>query len=112
MPSAPRYRYHIFVCVNQREQGECCGAKGSADLRDFFKEEIKKRGLKGRVRANKAGCMDACSMGPSVVVYPDGVWYTVRTREDVTEIMDRHIERGEIVERFLMGNHAEGGGPP
>ena len=65
---------------------------------------IKERGLKGCIRANKSGCLDHCAFGPSVVVYPEGIWYTIRSVEDVTEIMDRHVDRGEIVERLLMGD--------
>ncbi|MBI3939931.1 MAG: (2Fe-2S) ferredoxin domain-containing protein [Acidobacteria bacterium] len=99
------YRHHIFVCVNERPPDSpkgCCAAKGSLNLREFFKLEIKKRGLKGQVRANQAGCLDMCEFGPSVVVYPEGIWYTVRTEQDALEILDRHIGKGEIVERLLM----------
>jgi (2Fe-2S) ferredoxin len=80
----------------------CCSAKGSEKLRDYFKAEIKRRGLSGTVRANQAGCLDACAFGPSVVIYPDGVWYTVKTEEDAKEVLDRHIVQGEIVTRLLM----------
>lgn len=76
--------------------------KGAGALRDLFKEEVAKRGLKGTVRANTAGCLNACAMGPSVVVYPDGVWYTVKTAEDAIEIVERHLIHGEIVERLRM----------
>ena len=102
-----RYRYHIFVCVNERPPDNpkgCCAARGSQNLRELFKLEIKKRGLKGQVRANNAGCLDTCELGPSVVIYPDGVWYTVPTEKDALEILDRHIGKGEIVERLLMRN--------
>jgi (2Fe-2S) ferredoxin len=100
-----RFKRHIFICVNQRQAGHpkgCCADKGSVALRDFFKEEVARLGLKGAVRANKSGCLDACANGPTVVVYPDGVWYWVGTKADVTEIMERHIVKGEIVERLLM----------
>lgn len=100
------FKKHIFVCINERPPDDprgCCSAKGSMPLQEHFKIEVKKRGLKSTVRANKSGCLDHCAFGPSVVIYPDGVWYTVRTIEDVNEIMDRHIEKGEVVERLLMG---------
>ncbi len=100
-----RFEAHIFICVNERTPDDprgSCTAKGSRRLQEFFKEEVKRLGLKGRVRANKAGCLDACEFGPSVVVYPGGVWYTVRTEADVRELMERHIVGGEIVERLLM----------
>src|SRR5207249_8650590 len=58
-------------------------------FRSHFKSETKRLNLKGLVRANKAGCLDHCEMGPSVVIYPEGVWYWVGTEADVTEIMER-----------------------
>ena len=101
----PGFKRHIFVCINERPPEDprgCCSARGSKPIQEFFSAEIKRRGLKGVVRANKAGCLDHCSHGPTVVVYPEGVWYTVKTPEDVLEIMDHHIERGEIVERLRI----------
>jgi (2Fe-2S) ferredoxin len=56
------------------------------------------------VRANKAGCLDRCADGPTVVVYPEGVWYWIGTKADVTEIMERHILKGEIVDRLRMAD--------
>ncbi|MBI3995788.1 MAG: (2Fe-2S) ferredoxin domain-containing protein [Nitrospirae bacterium] len=101
----PGFKKHIFVCINERTPDDprgSCSAKDSKKIHEHFSSEVKKRGLKGSVRANKAGCLDHCAYGPSVVVYPEGVWYTVRTLEDVNEIMDRHIEKGEVVQRLLM----------
>jgi (2Fe-2S) ferredoxin len=100
-----RFRYHIFVCENRREPADprgCCAAKGSEALREAFKQEIKRLGLKGRVRANKAGCLDACAFGPSVVIYPEGVWYRVTTQEEVREVMEQHVRDGKVVEHLLM----------
>jgi (2Fe-2S) ferredoxin len=99
------FKKHIFVCINERTPDDprgSCSAKSSKQIHEHFSSEVKRRGLKGTVRANKAGCLDHCANGPSVVVYPDGVWYTVRTLEDADEIMDRHIIKGEVVERLLM----------
>ncbi len=105
----PHYRQHIFVCINERGPDDargCCHAKGSVELHARFKQEVARLGLKGTVRANKAGCLDQCARGPSVVVYPEGVWYTVRTPADVTEIMEQHIVAGRIVERLRMRDPA------
>jgi (2Fe-2S) ferredoxin len=79
---------------------------GSEKLHAHFKSETKRLNLKGVVRANKAGCLDHCDLGPSVVVYPEGVWYWVGTEDDVTEIMERHVLNGEIVTRLLMPDHS------
>lgn len=93
------------MCLNERAPDDprgCCLLKGSSNLHQKFKAEVERLGLKGIVRANKAGCLDHCAAGPSVVVYPEGVWYTVRSEQDVTEIMEQHILKGIPVERLLM----------
>ena len=103
-----RYRYHIFMCINERSAEDprgSCTAKGSVKLQELFKSEVKRRGLQAEVRANKAGCLDHCEYGPSIVVYPEGVWYWAGTEADVTEIMEKHIVGGQIVERLLMPGH-------
>jgi len=56
----------------------------------------------GKVRVNKAGCLDRCEEGPVIVVYPEAVWYTYVDRADIDEIIDRHVLRGEIVERLRI----------
>ena len=100
-----RYNRHIFVCVNQREEGHhrgCCYSKGGEQVRALFKEGIKKRGLKAECRANAAGCLDACEFGVTVVVYPEGVWYGGVTEEDVEEILQSHIVEGKPVTRLRI----------
>jgi (2Fe-2S) ferredoxin len=99
------YRRHIFVCTNRRPEGDpkgCCAEKGSEQVRALFKEELDKRGLKGQVRANAAGCLDQCACGITVVVYPEGVWYARVRPEDVAEIVEEHIVGGRPVERLRM----------
>ena len=100
-----RFRHHVFVCTNRRPPDDprgSCGCKGSEDVRAAFKDELKRRGLKGVARANAAGCLDACAFGPTVVVYPDGVWYGGVTPADVPEIIERHLLGGARVERLLI----------
>ncbi len=102
------FKHHNFVCLNHRPKGDprgCCADSGSERLHAFFKKEVERLGLRGIVRANKAGCLDHCDLGPSVVIYPEGVWYWVGTEADVTEIMERHVVKGETVERLLMPGH-------
>jgi (2Fe-2S) ferredoxin len=98
-----RFRHHVFVCENVRPDGDprgCCSAKGSPAVRQALKAELHRRGLKSVIRANAAGCLDACADGPSVVVYPDGIWYARVKVEDVPEIVDG-LEAGRPVERLL-----------
>ena len=90
------YRAHVFCCTNERPEGHprgCCKHKGSERLRDYMKARAKELGLKD-VRINTSGCLDRCELGPSMVIYPEGVWYTVRTREDVDEILQTHLIGG------------------
>lgn len=100
------YRHHVFFCVNKREDGRpCCANHGAHALRDYAKERIKSLGLTGGkdgVRVNTAGCMDRCSEGPVIVVYPEGTWYTYVDKEDIDEIIERHLISGHIVERLKI----------
>jgi len=106
-----RFEKHIFICTNQRPPDNpkgCCASKGSEAIAAKFKEELHKRGLKGKMRANKAGCLDMCELGPTVVVYPEGVWYKHVTLEDVEEIIDSHLMGGKVVERLRVAFQREG----
>lgn len=99
------FERHIFVCENKRPDGHprgCCADKGAEAVRLAMKQEISRRGLKGRVRANAAGCLNQCALGVTVVVYPEQVWYGAVTEADVREIFDRHVDRGEVVERLRI----------
>ena len=99
------FERHVFVCGNQREPGHprgCCDPAGGEALHKAFKQAIAGHGLNRRVRANRAGCLDQCEKGPTVVVYPDTVWYGRVTAADVEEIVEQHIIGGRPVERLLM----------
>lgn len=99
------YRYHLFFCTNQREDGHpCCADFNAQAVRDYAKQRVKTLDLAGpgQVRINSAGCMDRCSEGPVLVVYPEGVWYTYVDRSDVDEIIERHLQGGEVVERLRL----------
>jgi (2Fe-2S) ferredoxin len=68
-----------------------------------FKAKLRERGIPGdRVRANKSGCLEQCEVGPTVVVYPEAVWYGGVTPADVDEIIDSHIIGGRPVERLII----------
>jgi (2Fe-2S) ferredoxin len=102
---SPPFKKHVFVCLNDRGPGHprgSCAQKGSEKLHEKLKAALKARGLSDRIRANKAGCLDNCEHGCSVVVYPDAVWYGNVTPDDVEEIVERHLIGGEPVERLLL----------
>ncbi|SKA27698.1 (2Fe-2S) ferredoxin [Enhydrobacter aerosaccus] len=105
-PTDPRpyYEAHVFCCTNRRPAGHprgCCAEKASEQLRDYMKRRAKELGL-GKVRINSAGCLDRCELGPTVVIYPEGIWYTVATKEDVEEVLKTHLIDGGRVERLML----------
>lgn len=78
--------------------------KGAEAAFDYMKKRVKKQGLAGagKVRVNRAGCLDRCAVGPVMVVYPDAVWYTFIDESDIDDIIDSHLMQGKIVERLLV----------
>lgn len=110
----PPYERHVFICTNRRPDTAprpSCAGRGSEAVRDAFKKQLAALGIHDRVRANAAGCLDACDDGPSVVVYPEEVWYGGVTVEDVPEIIREHILGGRPVERLRMKLRELPGGP-
>ena len=103
--SPPYYEHHIFFCLNERKNGEDCCAQHEAQAGfDRCKAQVKAAGLAGpgKVRVNKAGCLDRCAGGPVAVVYPENVWYTYVDSHDIDEIVSSHLAKGEVVERLRM----------
>jgi (2Fe-2S) ferredoxin len=99
------FQRHVFFCVNERQPPDaCCAAHDSVRMQVHAKDRIKKLGLNGagKVRINKAGCLDRCDEGPCLVVYPEGVWYTYVDERDIDEIVDQHLAGGRIVERLRL----------
>ena len=70
----------------------------------LYLNRVKELGLAGpgKIRVNKAGCLDRCADGPVMVVYPDGIWYTLVDKEDVEEIIQSHLLNGAPVERLQL----------
>lgn len=98
------YRKHVFMCTNQRPAGDpqgCCWDKGSVAKRNYMKKRAKELGLVD-VRINIAGCLDRCELGPTMAIYPEGVWYTYRTEDDIDEILQRHVIEDGRVPRLLL----------
>lgn len=102
------YKRHLFVCLGKR-----CSAKGSEELLETVKERVKAE-LKGEVKVSRSGCLSVCKETdkegehcPVFVVYPEGVWYKNVTKDDLDEIIEKHLKGGIVVERlvhFRLGN--------
>lgn len=87
----PPYTHHIFVCTNRRPEGAakgCCASKDSEELQTYMKARAKELGIQN-IRVNKSGCLDACEIGPAVVIYPEGTWHTVRNKEECDALLQR-----------------------
>jgi len=99
----PYFQRHIFFCLNERANGEaCCAQHGAQQAFEHCKAQVKALGLAGpgKVRVNKAGCLDRCAAGPVAVVYPEGVWYSYVDASDIDEIVTSHLRDGQVVERL------------
>lgn len=107
-PPSSYYQRHIFFCTNQRGAGEAsCANHGAADAAAHCKNAVKAAGLSGpgKIRVNKAGCLDRCAAGPVCVVYPDAVWYSYVDQHDIDEIVESHLKNGVLVQRLLTPAH-------
>jgi (2Fe-2S) ferredoxin len=103
-----KFTHHIFVCCNRRAPDHsrgCCDPEGSEQLRECFKHEVKRRGLDPLVRANKAGCLDQCELGATVVIYPQAIWYGGVRKEDVPRIIEETIIGGRVIKELLIPDH-------
>lgn len=85
------YKKHIFVCTNQRENGEVSCAGRGEEICEFLKDYVKVNKLKGKVRISRSGCFDLCAQGPNVLVFPDYVWYSKVSLGDLQEIIGEHL---------------------
>jgi (2Fe-2S) ferredoxin len=105
MEAKLKYEKHIFICTNQRPANAprpSCGEEHGLALVIAFKKAINDKKLDMPIRAQKTGCLDLCEQGPTVVVYPEGVFYGNVQLTDVQEIVDEHIENGRPVERLRL----------
>ena len=90
------YRSQVLVC-----DGTGCTSSNSQKIIDAFKEEINAVGLQEEVNVVRTGCFGLCALGPIVIVYPEGSFYSMVKVEDVKEIVDEHLLKGRIVKRLL-----------
>ncbi len=81
-------------------------------MRDAFKKKLASLKLAGVVRANNAGCLDACESGVAVVIYPEQIWYGGVQVSDVDEIVQQHVLKGQVVERLLLPGQSTTALPP
>ncbi len=103
----PPFTHHIFICCNRREPGHrrgCCDPDGNELLSKTFKKAVKQHGLGPLVRANKAGCLEQCEHGPTVAIYPHGIFYGGVTVEDVPRIIEETIIGGKVLDDLRISD--------
>ncbi len=103
---------YVFVCLNQRPEGHpkgSCLDRGAAQVFEALREEQGRR-LLTNVKVVATGCMEGCLAGPALLVVPDNVWYGGVTEADVPELVERHILKGEFVERLMLPDQQHLGG--
>jgi (2Fe-2S) ferredoxin len=85
-----RYQHHLFICTNERENGDCCAKRGSLQILKDLKQVLRDRSLDhdGGIMANKSGCFGLCSQGPNVVVYPQGSWHRITDSAQAINLID------------------------
>jgi len=100
-----KFDKHIFICTNQRAAGSAkpfCGEAHGMEIVDAFKKKLKAKELMIKVRAQRTGCLDVCSYGQTVVVYPEGIFYVGVELSDVDEIITEHIINDRPVKRLIL----------
>ena len=90
------YRSHVLVCG-----GTGCTSSGSGAIIAKLEEELKKNGLEEEIEVVKTGCFGLCALGPIMIVYPEGAFYSMVKAEDIPEIVTEHLLKGRVVERLL-----------
>lgn len=95
------FRFHVFVCMQEKPKDvPCCIASQSAAVLEALNKELAARGLRDEVQVSTTGCMGTCENGPVVLAYPEGIWYSKVTPQDVPEIVAQHFLRGKVVDRL------------
>lgn len=101
----PKPQKHVFVCTQNRPIGHprgSCASSGCADVMNEFMIEIQTRNLFEQIGLTNTGCMGPCMLGPSVLVYPEGVMYGNVSKKDVKTIIEEHLLGGEPVTRLQV----------
>jgi len=95
------FRYHVFVCTQQKPEGApCCSAGGFGKLLEVLQSELQKQGLFNAVQVTSCGCLGLCEGGPEMIIYPEGIWYTGLKVENIVEIVRSHFLNGRAIARL------------
>ena len=88
----PPFRRTVFICCNEREEGEnACANRGSRDLQKELKAFVKERGLQKKIRISRAMCLGICDIGPNIFIQPENVWLNDVQKDDLPFLIDKWI---------------------
>lgn len=100
------YKHHLFFCINQKEDPskKCCHQANAKAHFEYMRERLQALELwgPGKIRASTSGCLGRCAAGPVLVIYPEAVWYTYGSFEDIDKILNQHLIGGQIVKELLL----------
>ncbi len=98
-------RSHVLICG-----GTGCTSSGSPAIRAHLEKELAAKGLSDEIKVVQTGCFGLCALGPIMIVYPEGTFYSRVTEVDVTEIVEEHLLKGRVVDRLVYNEPAAGSG--
>ena len=89
------FRSHVLICG-----GTGCTSSGSKNLQAALQQELEAKGLSEEIKIVQTGCFGLCALGPIMIIYPEGTFYSRVTVEDIPEIVEEHLLKGRIVDRL------------
>ncbi len=98
------YKNHVFICTNQKDSNkQCCANHNAAEMVAYAKQKAAELGItkESKFRISSSGCMGRCSEGPVLAVYPQGLWYTYSSKEDIDKILAAILSEQLCVENIL-----------
>ena len=101
----PGFQRHAFVCAHERPDGASrpsCLPKDSLAMMRGLKKAVREKELRG-VRVQKSGCLDHCEFGPTCVIYPEGIWYSLEANGAFEAVL-KHLETGEVQLEYTIKN--------
>ncbi len=100
------YYQKIFLSVPTKKMKakQCCAVTGGEDYFKYLKTQLVTLGIHGpdKIRLSQSGCLGRCAVGPCLVIYPEGTWYTYSSFADLDAIVENHLIAGKIVEKCLL----------
>lgn len=99
------YNKHVLLCTNQKPTGKpCCSNSGGEEFFSYMKDKLVQLDVHGpgKIRISKSGCLGRCALGPCLVIYPEGIWYTYSSFSDIDKIINEYLLENKQVDSLLI----------